>query len=101
MGCKYCTSGLGLVCEGPNGLDDLEAACTCECHLENRCIDEYREEEENEWEDEDWQGYASEELEEFGCVLGDACIMPGVRGLRIPSKRTIPTSKFPKLFQVG
>lgn len=32
MGCKYCSSGLGLLCNGPDGLDDLEAACDCECH---------------------------------------------------------------------
>ncbi len=40
MGCRYCTSGLGLLCNGPNGLDDLEAACTCECHAENQHIDD-------------------------------------------------------------
>ena len=30
MGCKWCT--LGRACEGPNGLDDLEVACNCQCH---------------------------------------------------------------------
>ncbi len=32
MGCKYCSSGLGLSCAGPLGMDDIEVACHCECH---------------------------------------------------------------------
>jgi len=32
MGCKYCTSGLGDMCDGPMGLDDLEVGCDCSCH---------------------------------------------------------------------
>ena len=36
MGCKFCPSGLGNDCEGPLGLDDIEASCDCDCH---RCPD--------------------------------------------------------------
>ena len=36
MGCKWCSSGLGEDCDGPLGLDDLEASCNCPCH---RCPD--------------------------------------------------------------
>lgn len=32
MGCKWCTSGLGRTCQGPNGIDDLECGCDCDCH---------------------------------------------------------------------
>jgi len=32
MGCKYCSSGLGELCHGPLGLDDLEVSCDCSCH---------------------------------------------------------------------
>ena len=32
MGCKWCTSGLGRKCHGPNGIDDLECGCECDCH---------------------------------------------------------------------
>jgi len=32
MGCKGCSSGLGEDCDGPLGLDDLEASCNCPCH---------------------------------------------------------------------
>lgn len=55
MGCKHCTSGLGKACQGPDGLDDLEAACTCECHFENQdlFVDE-------EVEFEDWSEFEEE-----------------------------------------
>jgi len=36
MGCEYCISGLGENCEGPLGLDDIEASCDCPCH---ECVD--------------------------------------------------------------
>jgi hypothetical protein len=29
MGCRWCSSGLGLNCQGPLGFDDLEVACDC------------------------------------------------------------------------
>jgi hypothetical protein len=32
MGCKYCSSGMGELCEGPDSMDDIEAGCTCDCH---------------------------------------------------------------------
>lgn len=41
MGCKYCTSGLGELCEGPLGLDDLEVHCDCECHCCVECGSAY------------------------------------------------------------
>lgn len=34
MGCQYCTSGLGSACQGPDGIDALEASCACACHGE-------------------------------------------------------------------
>lgn len=37
MGCKWCTSGLGRRCEGPNGIDDLEVGCDCMCHQCDDC----------------------------------------------------------------
>jgi len=36
MGCEYCRSGLGEMCQGPLGIDDLEVDCDCDCH---RCPD--------------------------------------------------------------
>ena len=32
MGCKYCRSGLGENCHGPQGMDDLEVDCDCDRH---------------------------------------------------------------------
>lgn len=66
MGCTYCTSGLGKACQGPNGLDDLEAACTCECHAEN--LIEFEDEESLFPEDEDWLDW---ELEIDGDFSGE------------------------------
>lgn len=41
MGCRHCTSGLGLNCEGPLGLDDLEVGCDCDCHRCDICGSAY------------------------------------------------------------
>lgn len=41
LGCRYCTSGLGVYCNGPLGLDDLEVACDCECHKCPYCYSAY------------------------------------------------------------
>jgi len=41
MGCRFCTSGLEELCEGPLGLDDLEVACTCSCHECEECGSAY------------------------------------------------------------
>ncbi len=32
MGCRWCSSGLGELCQGPLGLDDVEVGCDCDCH---------------------------------------------------------------------
>ena len=86
MGCKYCTSGLGRMCQGPNGIDDLEAACTCECHAENRL--EFQEEEEmSELYEYERYGYDGDrpcayfdDLDVITCPrCGDGDILPGER----------------------
>ena len=41
MGCKDCTSGLGVNCQGPLGLDDLEVGCDCDCHRCEICNSAY------------------------------------------------------------
>lgn len=41
MGCSRCPSGLGLNCDGPLGLDDLEVGCDCECHCCEACGSPY------------------------------------------------------------
>lgn len=41
MGCKYCSSGLGVSCEGPLGLDDVEVGCSCSCHECSECGSAY------------------------------------------------------------
>lgn len=41
MGCKWCTSGLGRLCEGPLGLDDIEVGCDCDCHRCEICGSAY------------------------------------------------------------
>ena len=61
MGCKYCTSGLGEACQGPPGLDDLEVACDCECHICPDCHSAYCEKMggpdkcESDADDDDWE----------------------------------------------
>ena len=68
MGCKYCTSGLARMCQGPNGIDDLEAACTCECHAENRL--EFQEEEEmSELYEYERYGYAQRRMTMIGSYI--------------------------------
>lgn len=37
MGCEYCSSGLGKKCDGPEGLDDIECGCNCDCHKCPEC----------------------------------------------------------------
>lgn len=41
MGCQYCTSGLGVNCQGPLGLDDIEVGCDCDCHCCPDCGSAY------------------------------------------------------------
>lgn len=32
MGCKYCPTGTGEACDGPESIDDIERCCDCPCH---------------------------------------------------------------------
>ena len=41
MGCEFCTSGLGVSCDGPLGFDDLEVGCDCDCHRCDICGSAY------------------------------------------------------------
>jgi len=41
MGCKWCSSGTGVACDGPLSCDDLEAGCDCDCHRCPECGSAY------------------------------------------------------------